>query len=178
MIDLPRFALSVRQPWAWAIIHAGKNIENRGHVAITKGGMKRGRIAVHASKGMTQEEYAHAYDFMRSIDVVCPPPGALIRGGIIGTVDVVDVVTKSASPWFFGPRGLVLANALACDPIPCSGALGYFEWKESGAIEQSLKWMRPKSDLLPPATVPSASVQPSADLFDQLTTCQRPESER
>jgi len=162
MTALPTLALSVRQPWAWAIIHAGKNIENRGHVAITKGGMKRGRIAIHASKGMTQEEYASAYDFMRSIDVVCPPPGALIRGGIIGSVDVVDIVTRSSSRWFFGPRGLVLANTQSCEPIPCSGALGYFEWKESGAIERPLKWMLPKSDAEQPV-----QAQPSADLFSR-----------
>ncbi len=25
----PMLALSIRQPWAWAIIHAGKDVENR-----------------------------------------------------------------------------------------------------------------------------------------------------
>lgn len=29
MTELPPLALSVRQPWAWAIIYAGKDIENR-----------------------------------------------------------------------------------------------------------------------------------------------------
>lgn len=28
-MDLPEFALSIRQPWAWAIVYAGKDIENR-----------------------------------------------------------------------------------------------------------------------------------------------------
>lgn len=27
--DLPPLALSIRQPWAWAILCAGKDIENR-----------------------------------------------------------------------------------------------------------------------------------------------------
>lgn len=161
MTILPSRALSVRQPWAWAIIYAGKNIENRGPIAITKGSMRRGKIAIHASKGMTQEEYAHACDFMVGLDIVCPPPGALIRGAIIGSVDVVDIVTMSMSPWFFGPRGLVLRDPQACEPVPCSGALGYFDWKESGTIEQSLKWMLPKSDA-PPA--PDAATITS-DLF-------------
>lgn len=35
MLDLPELALSVRQPWAWAIIHAGKDIENRSWQDIT-----------------------------------------------------------------------------------------------------------------------------------------------
>lgn len=177
MIDLPTIALSVRQPWAWAIIHGGKNIENRSHVAITKGGMSRRRIAIHASKGMTQEEYVHGYDFMRSIDVICPPPGALVRGAIIGAVSVVDIVTMSMSPWFFGPRGLVLRNPEVCDPLPASGALGYFEWKQGGEIEKPLKWMLPKSEPTPPKPVePSPASGP--DLFEQLSDCQRPEGER
>ena len=29
MTALPRLALSIRQPWAWAIINAGKDIEYR-----------------------------------------------------------------------------------------------------------------------------------------------------
>ena len=36
----PSVALSVRQPWAWAIIHGGKDVENRTKYAITLGGMK------------------------------------------------------------------------------------------------------------------------------------------
>lgn len=31
------FALSVRQPWAWAIIFAGKDIENRSWQAVNHG---------------------------------------------------------------------------------------------------------------------------------------------
>ncbi len=162
-VTLPTIALSVRQPWAWAIIHGGKTIENRGHVAITKGGMSRRRIAIHASKGMTREEYVHAYDFMRSINVLCPPAGALIRGAIIGSVEVVDIVTRSSSPWFFGPRGLVLKDPLACDPVPASGALGYFTWRQGGSIEPTLKWMQPKSDEAHPA-----ETKPTSDLFEQL----------
>jgi hypothetical protein len=161
---LPSRALSVRQPWAWAIIYAGKNIENRGHVAITKGGMKRGRIAIHAAKGMTREEYVHGYDFMRSLAIVCPPAGALVRGGVIGSVEVLDIVTKSSSPWFFGPRGLVLRDPRPCEPRPCSGALGFFDWIESGAIERPLKWMLPKSDTCDPV-----QLQATADFFKQLS---------
>jgi len=37
---LPSIALSVRQPWAWAIIHAGKPVENRSKLAIAAAAMK------------------------------------------------------------------------------------------------------------------------------------------
>lgn len=39
-------ALTVRQPWAWAIIHGGKNVENRG-AGFTK--TYRGPLLIHAS---------------------------------------------------------------------------------------------------------------------------------
>ena len=120
---LPTLALSVRQPWAWAIIHAGKNIENR-----TKGffGMKPHSsycrpIAIHASSGMTRAEYLEGADFMVTLGIKCPVPADLIRGAIIGAVTVTSILNKSHSPWFFGPFGLVLSMPTRCDPIPSKG---------------------------------------------------------
>src|SRR4051812_40046367 len=110
MSALPKLALSVRQPWAWAIIYAvpPKDVENRSWQAINNGLRRRGPIAIHAAKGMTREEYEEAREFMKRLDVECPKPADLLRGGIIGSVNVVAVVSESDSPWFFGPRGLVL----------------------------------------------------------------------
>ena len=44
-------ALSIRQPWAWLIVHGRKDIENRSW--RTK---FRGRFLVHAAQGMTRRE--------------------------------------------------------------------------------------------------------------------------
>jgi len=140
MGELPHLALSVRQPWAWAIIFAGKDIENRSAAAV-RHGMRRGPLAIHASKGMSQYEYESTARFMASIGVTCPPANELIRGGIIGQCEVVDIVTEHDSPWFFGPSGLVLANASSCEPIPASGALGYFKWSRGGELETPKRWM-------------------------------------
>jgi len=89
----------------------------------------RGRVCIHASKGITKDEYEDAAAFMRDvIGIECPPAIDLLRGGIIGSVEVVDVVTKSDSGWFVGPRGLVLHDPRPCEFIPAIGALGYFNW--------------------------------------------------
>lgn len=141
MITLPRTALSVRQPWAWAIIHAGKDIENRTALAVSKGGMQTGRVAIHTGKGMTREEYAEAAAFMAKCGVKCPAPAELQRGGIIGSVEVVAIVRHDASKWFFGPRGLVLRDPRPCEFIAAPGALGFFAWRAGGALEQPLPWM-------------------------------------
>ena len=52
-------ALSIRQPWAWLIVNGFKDIENR-----TWPTKFRGRVLVHASKGMTRDEYDDVADFL------------------------------------------------------------------------------------------------------------------
>ncbi len=120
-------ALSIRQPWAWAIIHAGKDIENRNW--STK---FRGRFLVHASQGMTRNEYGDFADFMRVGPFprmpALPAFEQLARGGIVGSIDLIDCVKDDHdSPWFFGPYGFVLANAEPLPFTPLKGKLGFFD---------------------------------------------------
>jgi hypothetical protein len=159
-ISLPEKALSVRQPWAWAIIHAGKDIENRSWQATNHGLRQRGRVCIHAAKGMTRAEYESSSDFMRVIGVICPPAAELKRGGIIGSVEVVDVVSDSTSNWFFGPRGLALRGPTPCTFIPAVGALGYFRWlpADESVVPTPARWMLP-TKTKEPAT-------PAPDLFE------------
>jgi len=138
---LPKLALSVRQPWAWAILHGGKIIENRSEGAIRSGGMTTGRIALHAALGMREKEYAWGAWRLGEHGVRCPPPRELVRGAIIGAVDVVEIISQSESEWFGGQIGLVLENPVACDPIPAKGALGYFEWQAAGELAKPAPWM-------------------------------------
>lgn len=141
----PPLALSVRQPWAWAIIHGGKVIENRSLGAIKSGGMDCRRIALHAAIGMRENEYRWGLHKLHEHGETCPLPADLVRGAIIGTVDVVDIISESDSPWFSqrpGNHGLVLENPVPCNPIPAKGALGYFEWQQFEAVAEPLPWMK------------------------------------
>lgn len=157
---IPTIALSVRQPWAWAILHAGKDIENRSAAAV-RHGMKPGRIALHAAKGMTRAEYEHAAGFMASIGVRCPAPAQLIRGGIIGSVTISEIISEHDSEWFFGPRGLVLEGPTACAAIPSTGALGYFKWTRSeGTLAPPAKWMLDWNQAGTPPVEPAAADLP------------------
>lgn len=121
-------ALAIRQPWAWAILHAGKDIENRDWATKF-----RGRVLIHASAGMTRCEYDDAMD---SIKYAVNPDSALTqfprfedlqRGGIVGQVDIVDCIRDSDSNWFFGEYGFVLRNAQPLPFRPFKGALGFFD---------------------------------------------------
>lgn len=131
-------ALSIRQPWASLILMAGKNIENRNWP--TK---YRGRILIHAAKGMTRAEYEDAMNF--AIPVINAYPRNadaerkstlrdmgfafkdLPRGGIIGSVQIVDCVSSSESPWFMGEFGFVLRDPRPIPFTPWKGQLGLFD---------------------------------------------------
>lgn len=147
---LPSLALSVRQPWAWAIIHAGKDVENRTAGAIRAGGMVPARICIHAAAGLTQREYRWGAWRLKRHGVLAPRPDALARGAIIGLVTVVEVVDASPSEWFGGPCGLVLRDPVPMDPVPAPGELGYFRWRPGGTLAPTRPWMttwdRPSGD--------------------------------
>ncbi|MEM1272485.1 MAG: hypothetical protein AAGF88_01640 [Pseudomonadota bacterium] len=139
--DLPPLALSVRQPWAWAILHAGKEIENRSLGAIRSGRMDVGRIALHAASGMTRKEYDWALWRMTQDGISVPLPSDLPRRAIVGSVEVSEIVTESDSPWFGGKSGLRLRQASPVKPIAAPGALGFFRWSPGGALAPTLAWM-------------------------------------
>lgn len=131
-------ALSIRQPWASLIIKAGKSVENRDWSTRV-----RGRILVHAAKGMTRDEHEDAICF--AVDAIRADPRnagatqtrtlrdlgfafeALPRGGFVGTVEIVDCVQSSASPWFMGRYGFVLRDPQPMEFVPWKGQLGFFE---------------------------------------------------
>jgi ASCH domain len=79
-------ALTARQPWAWAIIHGGKDIENRSWTNK----YAAGTIAVHAGSGL---------DPLNALPRGAKKPRAdeLVHSAIIGVVDVVGVVKGHSS---------------------------------------------------------------------------------
>jgi hypothetical protein len=119
-------ALTIKQPWAWAIMFAGKDIENRSWLS-----RYRGELAIHAGARM------HDYTKMPR-GVRAPDDDDLVFSEIIGTVELVDCVEKSRSKWFSGPRGLVFRNARPLEkPVPCTGALGL--WNVPPEIERRVR---------------------------------------
>ncbi len=137
MIELPEKALSIRQPWANAILFHGKPIENRPRRTNY-----RGRIAIHASLYDNWEYWKWSKESIEQAAghaVTVPYPTDLLRGGIIGSVEIIDCVDNSDSPWFFGPYGYVLANPEPCEFIPVKGQLGFFPWRKNLPQDSSLR---------------------------------------
>lgn len=118
-------ALSIRQPWPWAILHAGKDIENRSWP--TK---YRGRILIHAGvafDGSKQDVKDLLSRWSRTAGIETPAIEDLPRGGIVGAADIVDCVAHSDSTWFVGRYGFVLRNVRALPFHPCKGQLSFFK---------------------------------------------------
>ncbi|MDM8540249.1 ASCH domain-containing protein [Desulfococcaceae bacterium HSG9] len=111
-------ALSVRQPWAWLIVHGYKDIENRTWKTAF-----RGRFLVQAGLKFDYQGYA---DVLNQFEISLPPVSMFDLGGIVGVAAIVDCVNQSDSPWFSGPYGFILKNP---QPLPFSalrGQLGFF----------------------------------------------------
>ena len=118
-------ALSIRQPWAWLILWAGKDIENRSRRFHF-----RGRFLIHASAGMTRNEYLAVLLFLQQRGL--PVPDGLVfenlnRGGFVGSVELVDCLDTSESAWYMGQKALVLKDPEPLPFIPYSGKLGLFD---------------------------------------------------
>lgn len=125
------FAISLLQPWAWAILYAGKDIENRTW-ALPRCRIGS-RVLLHASKNVTRVYYQDAVDTISALvpSVVVPYYEQIAKGAIVGAVTFVRSLRPASYPtarWHFaGQFGWVVRDPVALtEPIPCRGALGFW----------------------------------------------------
>lgn len=130
--------LSVRQPWAWAILHAGKDVENRTWAPSPKLLQPGDRLAIHASKSFDVDglrwicEHADELGLMLAdipIDPKAYPVGCVVGSvEFVGSINPDDLQTFNAGRWFFGPIGWLVQNPAALsEPVPMKGRLGLFD---------------------------------------------------
>lgn len=153
--ELPELAISIRQPWAHAIVMGWKDIENRKWST-----RHRGLVCIHASaynRRNFDEDYGDYLEVVQGFvkasphnDLASISESDLSFGAIIGVARVVEVSTSHDSPWFFGRYGFVLADQQRLEnPIPLKGALGFFEWRERLPTAQAAA--EPPKQMLQPA---------------------------
>lgn len=166
-LGLPKMALSVRAPWSHALAMGWKDIENRRWRKPNPGLKFRGPVCIHASCHMTREEYEHTRATVQAIGYDIPAAHELRRGGIVGVATIVDIVKDHKSPWFFGPIGLVIADARPVKFVPAAGALGFFQWKEADQDypPKPAKWMLPTVPQQETFALTAPTGTPPPDLF-------------
>jgi len=120
--------LAVHQPWAWAILHAGKTVENRGWPT-----RYRGPLLIHASKTRSSYDREAKLDWLKLYGVALRRWEELTAGALVGVVDLVDclpVAQVATSPWVEGPVCWVLANPRPFpNPVLWRGMQGLFDVK-------------------------------------------------
>ena len=123
-------ALTIWQPWAWAIATGHKTIENRPW--RSKSGVDTW-IAIHAGLSVDVD----ACDLVRAVTGVTPDITS--RGGIVGVAKFIEVVPEDSADdlpdvvrqWFTGPYGWRFERAIELDTmIPCRGALSLWRLQE------------------------------------------------
>ena len=123
--DVTMRAITVRQPWAWAIIFGQKDVENRTRNIA---GNYRGPVAIHASKGTSRDELSEALEMFDQIGVERPQGRVadLGFGVILGIVDLTDV--HDSDDCFdhdiYRLVRLYKADRAAYDALPDAGAGG------------------------------------------------------
>lgn len=144
-------ALTIKQPWAWAIAHGQKNVENR-----TWATSYRGLLAIHAGAAW---DGGGAWD-RRVIRTVIehgqpdgffdPPlrvesyqsgglpyclrrdPRRFVVGAVVAVAELVGITRDDDSPWAQPGQShwrLASVRALA-EPVPCKGLLGLWTLPE------------------------------------------------
>lgn len=117
-------ALSIQQPWAWAILYGGKDIENRKWPTRF-----RGRFIIHAGKRFDRD----GFEDLRAMLGALKPPADVPLGAFLGTAEIVDCVRPehmavASNPWAAGPWCFILREIEPFDdPIPGKGSLGFFD---------------------------------------------------
>jgi hypothetical protein len=121
-------ALSIRQPWAWAIVEGLKSVENR-----TWPTAYRGLLLIHA--GLREDPLG-----WRALDRMgIKFPDEVETGGIIGAVDLTDCVQGYSSPWAIdGCWNWLLDDSRSLPFRAMRGQLGLFNVEVDGQLSAVL----------------------------------------
>lgn len=121
-------ALSVQQPYTYAICHGGKDVENR-----TWSHSHRGSTLMHAGKkelvddvdGVLRMIAKHHNTTLATVERHYRANRHL--GGFVGITRITDCVADHKSQWFVGPRAFVLEGSRPLPFVAWRGERGFFD---------------------------------------------------
>lgn len=142
-------AVTIRQPWASAIILGPKRVENRTWVPSD---VRAGRplwLAVHA--GIVEPDMKRVYEGRTGwnrLREAWPeaPAGGWVQGAFIGAmlvegaVRVEDLEDYGVNPWATGPWCWKITQVLDISPVPFGGRLGIWDVPEAVAGLLRASW--------------------------------------
>lgn len=169
-------ALTVRQPWAWAIANGEKPVENRNQPLPGK--FLGEVVAIHAGKGRIDDGAVAtvANRARRALD-----PAALVTGAIMGFGRLAGSIRRRSElkkagdrEWFHGPHGWLVDDVVLLDePVPCAGQLGF--WRVPRHVLSKLRAQVTNASRPPPPRVFSwgykgwgTSIPETIEMFDAV----------
>lgn len=125
-------AVTIRQPWAWAIANGFKDIENRSWYPCLDPGEE---VAIHAAAA------APDWDDVRRVTELLgrrsEVPMEFDCGCVVATARFVGAVETSPSKWFRGPVGWALDCVKPLrKPVECKGQLRL--WNLPARVERAV----------------------------------------
>lgn len=121
--EMPLYALTIKHPWLWCILHSVKRIENRTWQPPDR--IVGKRIYLHSSKQFDHDGVAFCTD--QGVEL----PDEYHFGCIEGSAIVRGYVRSSSDRWFQGPLGWVLEDIRVLKvPLPKRGYQGIWKVKK------------------------------------------------
>lgn len=146
-------ALTLHQPWAWAVAHGGKRVENRTwHPPRSLLGH---HLAIHAAAPPRRKaDRETMMELVRQLGAPLPGQG-LTFSAVVAVVKVTGSVESPARlepdqrKWFIGPLGWTLDDvvALGC-PVEAKGAQRLWRLDEALTGHVRLQWREAKGQAL------------------------------
>lgn len=125
-------AVTIRQPWAWAIAMGFKDIENRSWYPRLDPGVV---LAIHAAAAAPT--WGDVQRVAKLVGRQAEVPDEFDCGCVVATAHLVRAVKASRSKWFGGPVGWVLDRVRPLrKPVDCKGQLGL--WNLPARVEQKV----------------------------------------
>lgn len=150
-------ALTLIQPWAWCVAHAGKLVENRTWKPPAH--LIGGYLAIHAGKKLDRETILElredGVDVPATVELGAIVAVARVAGWVKDNGAFIDSrreVTARAgvsqaraeeiirSRWWAGPIGWVLEDVVAIDPVPALGSQGLWTVETAAADMVRTRW--------------------------------------
>ena len=139
------YGLTLRQPFAWAIAHSTKRIENRDWACWPA--VIGQHVAIHVSVAETKTYYAWAKNviFQRT-GITVPLQSHHVRSAIVAVAkvtkcveqDTLDALEYCKDPWWLGPYGWVLDDVHTLQtPVPCKG--NFKLWRLSDEVMSQVR---------------------------------------